>query len=56
MGETILMANNRVNSDSQKWRRFALPLLAAGYAERWETQPDNRCRQAGDTETKRVKP
>lgn len=26
--------NNRVNSDGQKRRRFALPLSAAGYAKR----------------------
>lgn len=28
------MANNRVNADAQKRRRFALPLSVAGYAER----------------------
>jgi hypothetical protein len=30
-----MKANNRVNSDGQKLRRFALPLLAAGYAKRY---------------------
>ncbi len=29
-------SNNRVNSDCQKLRRFAMQLLAAGYAKRWE--------------------
>ena len=32
------MANNRVNSDAQEQRRFALPPLDAGYAERYISQ------------------
>jgi hypothetical protein len=28
-------ANNRINSDREKLRRFALQLFPAGYAERW---------------------
>ena len=28
-------ANNRVNSDAQKRHRFTLPLLGAGYTERY---------------------
>jgi hypothetical protein len=30
-----MKVNNRVDSDVQKRRRFALPLLAAGYAQRY---------------------
>ncbi len=32
---TVRVPNNRVNSDSQKRRRYALPLSAAGYALRY---------------------